>query len=273
MEFYERLKQLRKEKGLTQQELGEELYVNRSVISRWENGERYPSVEDLKNIALFFRVSVDELIGNEKTKYIENSPVADENTELMGYGSLLLLTFVLLLLEVCTGKDFLVPESARWILIAEHVFLLALYGLGIRLSFQKRMNPKIIGAVLLLQFLFPGIQKVWEYYILWKEKQIEMGLWIERSVICLLLWAVPGILISRFFFRKSAAASGLKTGIVLYTGCFLFFVLTSYSSLGQVQTVRFVYEVLRCMHLLIQTALALYYVHALQKKRSGYQSS
>lgn len=65
MEFGEKLKELRKAKGLTQDELAECLFVSRTAVSKWESGRGYPSIDSLKQIALFFSVSIDELICSE----------------------------------------------------------------------------------------------------------------------------------------------------------------------------------------------------------------
>ena len=62
MEFNEKLQELRKSRGLTQEELAKELFVSRTAISKWESGRGYPSIESLKEISRFFRTSIDELI-------------------------------------------------------------------------------------------------------------------------------------------------------------------------------------------------------------------
>ena len=66
MEFNEKLQQLRKNKGLTQEELAEVLYVSRTAISKWELGRGYPSIDSLKDISRFFSVSIDDLLSGEK---------------------------------------------------------------------------------------------------------------------------------------------------------------------------------------------------------------
>ena len=66
MELCKKLQQLRKEKGITQEELAEALYVSRTAVSKWESGRGYPNIDSLKALAKFFDVTVDALLsGNE----------------------------------------------------------------------------------------------------------------------------------------------------------------------------------------------------------------
>ena len=66
MEFHEKLQELRKNRGLTQEELAEALYVSRTAISKWESGRGYPSIDSLKEISNYFSVSIDDLLSGEK---------------------------------------------------------------------------------------------------------------------------------------------------------------------------------------------------------------
>ena len=66
MEFQEKLQELRKQKGLTQEELAEALYVSRTAISKWESGRGYPNIDSLKTISKFFSVTIDELLSGEE---------------------------------------------------------------------------------------------------------------------------------------------------------------------------------------------------------------
>ena len=66
MEFNKKLQDLRKQKGLTQEELAEYLYVSRTAISKWESGRGFPNIESLKAISKFFSVSLDELLSGEE---------------------------------------------------------------------------------------------------------------------------------------------------------------------------------------------------------------
>lgn len=63
--FCDRLKELRAENRLSTTQLAKELGVTHATISRWENGKMTPTIDQLFNIALFFKVSADYLIGLE----------------------------------------------------------------------------------------------------------------------------------------------------------------------------------------------------------------
>jgi len=76
MEFNEKLQKLRKQKGLTQEELAEVLFVSRTAISKWESGRGYPNIDSLKAIAKFFGVTIDELLSGD-----ELLNIAEEDTK------------------------------------------------------------------------------------------------------------------------------------------------------------------------------------------------
>ena len=57
------LSRLRTERGLSQDELAEQMFVTRQAVSRWENGETTPNVETLKQLSQFFDVSINTLLG------------------------------------------------------------------------------------------------------------------------------------------------------------------------------------------------------------------
>ena len=81
MEFHEKLQELRKNRGLTQEELAEVLYVSRTAISKWESGRGYPSIDSLKEISNYFSVSIDDLLSGEKLLSIaENENKANIRT-------------------------------------------------------------------------------------------------------------------------------------------------------------------------------------------------
>ena len=66
MELNEKLQELRKNKGLTQEELAAALYVSRTAVSKWESGRGLPSIDSLKQISAFVDVSIDDLLSADK---------------------------------------------------------------------------------------------------------------------------------------------------------------------------------------------------------------
>lgn len=68
MSFSENLKQVRKERGLSQEELAELLDVSRQAVSKWEQGIGYPEVEKLLLISSKLNISLDSLMLTELVK-------------------------------------------------------------------------------------------------------------------------------------------------------------------------------------------------------------
>jgi len=71
MEFNNKLYNLRKQKGLSQEELASRLNVSRQTVSKWEVGESTPDMEKLAAISELFEVSLDELVLDKKPKQQE----------------------------------------------------------------------------------------------------------------------------------------------------------------------------------------------------------
>ena len=83
MNFGEKLTNLRKQKGLSQEELGYELNVTRQTVSKWELGQTTPEMDKLVELSKIFGVTVDELtsdgeITNNEAKKIEDMPINDK---------------------------------------------------------------------------------------------------------------------------------------------------------------------------------------------------
>ena len=77
------IKELRKEKGITQKELGEKLNITDKAISKWERGLSFPDITMLNLLAEFFEVDVSELLNGEKgsKKDIDIEKVVNEAIE------------------------------------------------------------------------------------------------------------------------------------------------------------------------------------------------
>lgn len=81
MSFSENLMRLRKQKGLSQEELANEIDVSRQTVSKWELGSTTPEMDKLVQMSNFFGVSVDDLVnGDDVTSKVNNTNVK-ENVE------------------------------------------------------------------------------------------------------------------------------------------------------------------------------------------------
>lgn len=102
MDFNEKLQELRKNRGMTQEELADALYVSRTTISKWESGRGYPSIDSLKDISKFFSVSIDDLLSGEKLLSIaekENKSSIRNMCDLL-FGIVDLCSFILIILPL-----------------------------------------------------------------------------------------------------------------------------------------------------------------------------
>ncbi|EGT4206896.1 XRE family transcriptional regulator [Clostridioides difficile] len=71
--FGNRLKDLRAEKRITGEEFGKILNVTKVAVSNWESDRRFPDQNTLKNIADYFDVSIDYLLGRSNIRYIADN--------------------------------------------------------------------------------------------------------------------------------------------------------------------------------------------------------
>ncbi len=72
MDFNNRLYELRKQKGLSQEELANRVNVSRQTISKWEVGDSTPDMEKLIALSDLFGISLDELVSGKSPQAAEN---------------------------------------------------------------------------------------------------------------------------------------------------------------------------------------------------------
>ena len=117
MELSEKLQELRRSRGLTQEELAEALYVSRTAVSKWESGRGTPSIDSLKELSRFFSVSIDELLSGEALVQIA------ENENRSNLRSVCELLFGIVdMLSICLVLLPLYPEPT-----AGHVYAVSLF--------------------------------------------------------------------------------------------------------------------------------------------------
>ena len=77
MKFNEKLMELRRKEGLSQEELGYKLDVTRQTVSKWELGQTTPEMDKIVAMSKIFNISVDQLI-NESEETVNQSPIMEE---------------------------------------------------------------------------------------------------------------------------------------------------------------------------------------------------
>ena len=78
VDFGLKLKELRKQAGMTQQQLADKLGITKSVVSYYELSERAPLPDVLKDLEIIFHVGTDNLLGIERAKTIDVSDLSDD---------------------------------------------------------------------------------------------------------------------------------------------------------------------------------------------------
>lgn len=78
MKFNEKLIEIRKKQGLSQEELGMELQVSRQIISKWETGLSVPDADTLSKLADVLEIKVSELLGSEIKEETNKNEVAEQ---------------------------------------------------------------------------------------------------------------------------------------------------------------------------------------------------
>ena len=128
---------LRKERGLTQAQLGEKLGVTNKTVSRWENGNYMPDIEMLLLLSKEFDVSINELISGQRLLAEDFQKAADSNLVTALNNS----TFTFKEKIAFFKKNWLREHVASYIL----AFILWLAAI-IALKFQN-VDPPVLGAV------------------------------------------------------------------------------------------------------------------------------
>lgn len=147
MEFHEKLQELRKQKGFSQEELAEVLYVSRTAVSKWESGRGYPNMDSMKAISRYFSVSLDELLCGDTAL-----PATDENRQKRDRRRGLLYG----LLDCCAAVLFFLPFFAqRTDGVIRAVSLLALSGIS---SYVRTAYFVIVSATAIFGVLTFALQ-------------------------------------------------------------------------------------------------------------------
>ena len=176
MEFNEKIQELRKQKGLTQEELAELLFVSRTAVSKWESGRGYPNIESLKALAKFFGVTVDELLSGEELLTIAQQDNAQNKKRICD--------LVFGLFDLSVAMFFLLPIFGRQ--AHGSVEAVSLSALAESLSWLKVLYLVVVGVIVLVGVLLLTLQN--SQHKLWVKNKI--GISLAMNTVGILLFIV-----------------------------------------------------------------------------------
>ena len=146
MTLGENLQRLRKEKGLSQEEVAQALFVSRQSVSKWETDKAEPGVDNLKVLANLYEVTLDQLTGRTQVEYTHKD--GEKKTPMDQYRTMALIRLALWLVLVMVGQ-LLEEESGSLQFIA---FVGMLGSMVIGLSLWIR-NIYVWGGILCAEVL------------------------------------------------------------------------------------------------------------------------
>lgn len=104
MELSERLQQLRKENGFSQEQLAEQLGVSRQAVSKWESGQSNPDIINLEKLCGIYHVSADYILTGNASIPSAAPPPCPEKKPMNPAAKWLLVVLILMLgLTVCAA--------------------------------------------------------------------------------------------------------------------------------------------------------------------------
>ena len=112
MNIGDKLVELRKKKGFSQEELAEKLDVTRQTISKWELNETSPNISQAKEISRLFYISLDEFCGNNISDILINKMNKNDKSLklIMSFNIvmliLLLLVFIIIFFTIAMSLDY-----------------------------------------------------------------------------------------------------------------------------------------------------------------------
>lgn len=122
MKFCEKLIQLRKQKGYSQESLAEKLDVSRQAISRWENGETTPDMSVLIKLCEVYSISADYLIRDDYEKEDDIPVIKRKNEEIIEVrqknSNLLLFSAIMFVfVSLCALMSLITAQSDMQVII------------------------------------------------------------------------------------------------------------------------------------------------------------
>ena len=194
MEFGEKLQQLRKNKGLTQEELANAVYVSRTAVSKWESGRGYPNIDSLRQLSKLFSISIDVLLsGDELLTIAEKDSKEKEN---------LFLNLIFGLLDISAALFLFMPVFAQKTEGAVHT--VSLLSLSTTSPMLKTAYLVAVGALVLWGVLTLLLRR-WDNIIwLQAKKSVSLGLTAAGTLLFIVSSQVYGAAFLFVFFGIKA---------------------------------------------------------------------
>lgn len=123
MEFSQKLKELRTQKGVSQAKLAADIHISRSAVAKWENGLGLPSDESLKLLVDYFDITIDELMPNKSSEEIlvsKNKTIDQQKKVIVGFAAGCAVALLIL------GLIFIEPLRASLVQLGLGVVLMLL---------------------------------------------------------------------------------------------------------------------------------------------------
>ncbi len=203
VEFGEKLKKAREEKGMTQQTLADHLYVTRQAVSRWECGARYPDLMTARKLSEILEVSLDELLsGEEMKKSVEKSSIVESPVAGRVQSALYAFAGMAYLLMSVLAIRFLAPELrganlqmmgygasyfVRYLMIT-----LLLFG-GLVFSICGKLTPKKTGVIAASYFWCGIISNIFVF-------MQTPGIW--PTVFQNVLYLICIVIVAGYYFQE-----------------------------------------------------------------------
>ncbi|MBR2685766.1 MAG: helix-turn-helix transcriptional regulator [Erysipelotrichaceae bacterium] len=275
--FSEKLRELREQSGMKQEELAKKMYLSRPVISKWERGLQYPNVEQLKQLSRIFHISMDELMDNTDFMTMpEVQPIMETkeetNLELLFFTDLLSLFVVKLMFDLTVKYN---PKTFDWLM--EDIVFLPVLAYATYKSYKKEASPKVIGYMFIYSMISFFIKRV----CLNIKGVMDFGFyWIDFYYSILLNYSFPLIYsaVILLFYReekeekKKDRQNALLYWILtimtaVYVMYYLFWYFIGFSSSMFGWNEHFIYSTVSTLTRCFITAFMIFEATKLRKKR------
>jgi len=152
MKLAEKLFELRKEKGWSQEKLAEQINVSRQSISKWESGQVLPEIEKIIEISKIFQVTTDYLLLDENSEKSSTAVILEEDKdkyykEVKSFGLWQVIYILVLALAIylfLAGSSFPAALTA-WIWLTFVLLIASAIAINKALKTKQRYLDKVIG--------------------------------------------------------------------------------------------------------------------------------